>query len=515
MKNRLSRPDNPVKPVTRNFRDKAAETIADPRLQSALENVYTGFFKARIAASDATDNWEEMRTRGKAIKDHTIANLDHYLDMLATNVERKGGHAFFAKDSEEANRYVLDLAEESSARTVIKSKSMVSEEMGLNHSLTAAGVETVETDLGEYIIQLAGETPYHLIAPAIHKSKEQVSELLAERSADLGGSDRREEDTKALTMQARAQLREVFQRADMSITGVNFGVAESGGIALVTNEGNGRMATSAPRIHVAVMGMEKVIPSIRDLATMLRILIRSATGQRISSYVTLVNGPRRNDEEDGPDEFHLIIMDNGRSKLLADEALRESLNCIRCGACLNACPVYRKVGGHSYGWVYPGPIGAIVSPVLTGLKDGKDLPFASSLCGACHDACPVKINIPRMLLELRGQVTEGDDPSQKSRGRWETLLWKGWKWGMMDRKRFDRGARLGRAIGGPFASDGWLRRSIPPLTGWTSSRDFPLPAKESFITLFKARKLDERVEERQPDDAAGAGGEDNGGGRDG
>lgn len=497
-----------MKPVTRNFRDKAAETIADSRIQTALENVYNGFFKARIAAADATDDWEEMRIRGKAIKDHTIANLDHYLDMLATNVERNGGRVFFAKDADEANRYVLDLARESNARTVIKSKSMVSEEMGLNHALTAAGVETVETDLGEYIIQLAGETPYHLIAPAIHKSKAQVSDLLAERSAELGGSGEREEETEALTMQARAQLREVFQRADMSVTGVNFGVAESGGIALVTNEGNGRMATSVPRIHVAVMGMEKVIPSIRDLSTMLRLLIRSATGQRISSYVTLVNGPRRTDEEDGPEEFHLIIMDNGRSKLLADEALRESLNCIRCGACLNACPVYRKVGGHSYGWVYPGPIGAIVSPVLTGLKDGKDLPFASTLCGACHDACPVKINIPRMLLELRGQVTEGDDPAQKSRGRWEPLVWKGWKWGMMDRKRFDRGARVGRAIAGPFASDGWLRRAVPPVRGWTSSRDFPLPAAESFVKRFTARKRDERAGEK-PTDVDGGNGDHN------
>lgn len=472
-----------MKPVTSKFREKAAQTMGDTDIQSALENVYNGFFKARIAASGATDNWEEMRTQGKAIKDHTIANLDHYLEMLATNVEKSGGNVFFAANAAEANQYVLDLAAESKARTVIKSKSMVSEEMGLNEALTKAGIETVETDLGEYIIQLAGETPYHLIAPAIHKTKSQVSDLLADKSAETGERVR-QEDAEALTMQARAQLREVFQRADMSVTGVNFGVAESGSIALVTNEGNGRMATSVPRVHVAVMGMEKVIPSIRDLSTMLRILIRSATGQRISSYVTMVNGPRRPGEEDGPEEFHLIIMDNGRSKLLADEALRESLNCIRCGACLNACPVYRKVGGHSYGWVYPGPIGAIVSPVLTGLKEGKDLPFASSLCGACHDACPVKINIPRMLLELRGKVAESKDETERGRGRWEPLVWKGWKWGMMDRKRFDRGSRLGRAFASPFASGDWVSRSVPPISGWTSSRDFPLPAKDSFVKRF-------------------------------
>ncbi|MDA0677508.1 MAG: lactate utilization protein B, partial [Chloroflexi bacterium] len=383
----------------------------------------------------------------------------------------------------EANRYVLDLARQSNVRTVIKSKSMVSEEMGINSLLIDAGIETVETDLGEYIIQLAGETPYHLIAPAIHKQKSEVADLLAAKS----GGDRKN-NAEALTMQAREQLRTVFQRADMSITGVNFGVAEAGGITLVTNEGNGRMATSVPRIHVAVMGMEKVIPSIRDLSTMLRILIRSATGQRISTYVTMVNGPRRPGEEDGPEEFHLVIMDNGRSKLLGNPNLREALNCIRCGACLNACPVYRKVGGHSYGWVYPGPIGAIVSPVLTGLKDAKNLPYASSLCGACHDACPVKINIPRMLLELRGSVVESDDPTENARGRWEPLVWKGWKWGMMDRKRFDRGARLGRAAAGPLSNGGWLSRSVPPISGWTSSRDFPLPAEKSFVKRFSERR---------------------------
>ncbi len=477
-----------MKPVTINFRDKAAETMADSQVQGALENVYNGFFKARISAAEATDHWEELRTRGKAIKDHTIANLDHYLDMLATNVERNGGNVFFAANADEANRYVLDLARETDTKTVIKSKSMVSEEMGLNHYLTDAGIETVETDLGEYIIQLAGETPYHLIAPAIHKSMSQVSDLLAEH-----GDGTRETDAEALTMQARAQLREVFQRADMSITGVNFGVAESGGITLVTNEGNGRMATSVPRVHVAVMGMEKVVPSIRDLSTMLRILIRSATGQRISSYVTMVNGPRREGEEDGPEQFHLVIMDNGRSKLLGDVHLRESLNCIRCGACLNACPVYRKVGGHSYGWVYPGPIGAVVSPVLTGLKDGKNLPHASSLCGACHDACPVKINIPRMLLELRHKTAESDEPDESARGRWEPIIWKGWKWGMMSRSRFERGARLGRAFASPFSSDGWMSRAPGLIGGWTTSRDFPLPEGESFVKRFneQRRKADE------------------------
>ena len=486
-----------MKPQTTFFRTKAASTIDNPQLQQSLENVYNNFHKGRIAAAAATDNWEELRERGKQIKDHTIANLDYYLGMLADNIEKKGGHVFFARDADEANRYVLDVAEASEIKTVIKSKSMVSEEMGLGEKLEAAGIESVETDLGEYIIQLAGETPYHLIAPAIHKSREEVSELLSP-----GQTGTKETDPAALTAMAREHMRAVFRRADMSVTGVNFAVAESGSLTLVTNEGNGRMATSVPRIHVALMGMEKIVPSLTDLSTMLRILIRSATGQRISTYVTMINGPRHADEEDGPEEFHVVILDNGRGKLLGDTALRESLNCIRCGACLNACPVYRKVGGHSYGWVYSGPIGAIISPVMTGLKDGKDLPFASSLCGACHEACPVKINIPRMLLELRGQVREGKpDPAQKSRGLFEPLVWKGWKWSMMDRKRFERAGRLGRAAAKPISRDGWLRKAPPPVSGWTSSREFPLPSRESFVERFH------REREQAPADDAEDGAE--------
>ncbi len=451
--------------------------MADPRLKSALEGVYEGFHKGRLAAAAATMGWEEQRTLGRAIKEHTIEHLDYYLEVLAEKVEGNGGNIFFARDSAEANGYVLDVVRRRDVRTVIKTKSMVSEETGLNHALEDAGVEAVETDLGEYIIQLSGETPYHIIAPAIHKSKEEVSRLLAGRS---GGE--RFERAEDLTLQARAQLREVFKRADMSVTGANFAVAESGGIVLVTNEGNGRMATSVPRIHVAAMGMEKVAPSIADLGVLLRILIRSATGQRISSYVTMVNGPRRSDEEDGPEEFHLVVIDNNRSKLLADPALREALYCIRCGACMNACPVYRKVGGHSYGWVYPGPIGAVVTPVLTGLDAGKDLPFASTLCGACREACPVKIDLPRMLLDLRAKAVES------SGSRVEGLVWRSWRAGMTGRARFDTASRAARWSMRPFSRREWVRRLLPPLSRWTASRDFPLPAARPLRSRFKRRR---------------------------
>lgn len=484
-----------MKPETKEFRSKAAQTLEDKTVLQSLEHVYTGFHEGRLKAAADTPDWEDLRTKGKAIKDHTIAHLDYYLGLLADNVEMNGGHVFFADDAAEARKHIIDLAHTREIKTVIKSKSMVSEEMALADALIEEGIEAVETDLGEYIIQLAGETPYHLIAPAIHKSRQEVAALLDDNFTvgdPIPGVDE-------LTMLARVKLRAVFERADMSVTGVNFAVAESGSIAIVTNEGNGRMSTSVPRIHVAVMGMEKIIPSIQDLSTMLRILIRSATGQRISSYITMVNGPRKPDEEEGPDEFHLVIMNNGRDKLLADPQMRESLNCIRCGACLNACPVYRKVGGHAYGWVYPGPIGSVVSPVLTGLKDAHDLPNGSSLCGACHEVCPVKINIPRMLLELRWRAAEGkSDPAERASSMTERMLWKSWRIGMMGRRRFDFGARMSRFLMRPISKHGWIKKAPPPVSGWTTTRDFPLVAAKTLKQRLAARKKSVGVNRNRP-----------------
>ena len=470
-----------MEPRTGDFKQGAATALKDEKIQRNLLGLYSGFHQARMAVAEATPNWEEMREQGRAIKTHTLDNLDYYLELVEANVTRAGGRVYFATDAEAANRYVVELARSKGVRVAIKSKSMLSEEMGLNHQLAREAVEPVETDLGEYIIQLAGETPYHIIAPAIHKSKEEVSALFQEKL-----NTPRHQEIEDLAREARTQLREKFLAADMGITGANFVVAETGTVVLVTNEGNGRMCTSMPRTHVAIAGMEKIVPSMEDMGLFLRLLIRSATGQWLSSYVTTVTGPRRADEEDGPEEFHLVIVDNGRSRLLADPELRESLNCLRCGACLNACPVYRKVGGHAYGWVYPGPIGAVVSPMLTGLSDAKDLPNASSLCGACREVCPVKINIPRMLLYLRKELAEGENyPQEKRVSLLEKLAMKGWRFSVSNTFTLGLSNRLGRLLQWPLARRGRLTRLPPPLSGWTRYRSFPAIASRPFRARWR------------------------------
>ena len=466
---------------TQQFKLASAAAVANPRLQTALKGV-GGFDSARRQAIDklTPQVWEELRERGRQIKSHTIENLDYYLELLYERVTRNGGQVHFARDAAEANGIVVDIASSRGVKLATKSKSMVSEEMGLNHALAKAGIEALETDLGEYIIQLADETPFHIIAPAIHKSREEVAQLFAQKINRPNLTD-----IKDMARAARETLRERFLQADLGITGANFMVAETGTLVIVSNEGNGRFCTSAPRIHLALTGMEKVIPSLDDLAVFLRLLPRAATGQQITSYVSLVSGPKRDDDEDGPEEFHLVIVDNGRSRLLRDADLRESLNCIRCGACLNICPVYQKVGGHAYGWVYPGPIGAVISPVLVGLKEAKDLPYASTLCGACREACPVKINIPHMLLKLRSQLMEGN----AFQGRKVTLPERIYAWGyhriMSGPWMLGQAHRLGRLCQLPFARNGAIRRMLlPPFSQWTRARDLPVLSKRSFHQLW-------------------------------
>ena len=477
---------------TAQFRSASAQAVADPKLQTALERVMGHFTEARAHAIEEFpgDSWEQMRERASAIKAHTLEHLDYYLELTDKAVTRNGGHVHFAADADEAARIVLDIAKQAEAKQVIKSKSMVSEEMELNRRFEEAGVEPVETDLGEYIIQLAGETPFHIIAPAMHKSRQEVSALFQQwlKSAPTN-------EIKRLCSIARDALREKFCTADMGVSGANFVVAETGTVVLVTNEGNGRMTTSLPRVHVAISGIEKVLPAIEDVSLFLRLLPRSATGQRITSYNSFVSGPRGQSDEDGPEEFHLVLVDNGRLNLLRDPEFREALKCIRCGACLNTCPVYRKIGGHAYGWVYSGPIGAVITPMLTGVKGAKDLPHASTLCGACRDVCPVKIDLPKLLLRLRQREAEGDPGSERSSTWMERMLMGRWSNTVKTREAMERSARLGRLLQRPVKRGGRIRRiPVPVLSGWSRGRDFPPLARKSFAQVWRERLEQEAVE---------------------
>ncbi len=478
---------------TQDFSAASVKAMRNPQLQRALDRVGSGFDVARLSAIEEVtpEVWERWRQEARDIKVHTIEHLDYYLDLLHTNVTAAGGRLHFAKDADQANEIVAHIARTRNVKVATKSKSMVSEELGLNPVLESLGVDVYETDLGEYIIQLADETPSHLVAPALHKSKEDVAELFTEK---LGIPY--DDDIYHMAATARTVLRDKFMEADLGISGANFVVAETGSLVIITNEGNGRLCTSAPRIHIGITGMEKVIPSMQDLSVFLRLLPRSATGQRITSYVSIITGPRRDDDEDGPEEFHLVLVDNGRSRLLADPALRESLYCIRCGACLNICPVYQRVGGHAYGWVYPGPIGAVVTPMLVGLPQAKELPQASSLCGACREACPIKIDIPRMLLDLRKKTAESPDKAQRSAPRIERIIARLYA-GLMSGPRLLRLAvRCGRILQklehfmpffSPMTKDGrWIRKApFPPLSKWTRSRDLPTLPKQTFHEIWE------------------------------
>jgi L-lactate dehydrogenase complex protein LldF len=461
--------------ITTPLRERAQHALGDRLLHEALDIATTKFIGLRREAFGDFPQGEQLRDRARAIKEATLQRLDQHLERLVDNVERLGGQVHFAATAEEARAIILEIAKRTGARMAVKSKSMATEEIHLNDALEAAGVTPVETDLGEYIIQLAHERPSHIIAPAIHKTKGQVAELFArELKREVAA------DPEVLTRIARAELREKFLQADLGITGANFAVADTGTVVLVTNEGNGRMVTSLPRVHVAVMGVEKVVPSMTDLMVFLSVLAKSATGQKLSVYTTLVQGPRRPGELEGPDEFHLVLLDNGRIAQIGG-SLREALSCLRCGACLNVCPVYRQIGGHAYGYTYPGPIGILLTAMLNGPRSVKDLAHASSLCGACADACPVKIDIPRMLIELRREVDERGIAPWPERVVFRALAW------LLRRPRLYRlAAPLGRALQRPFASGGRIR-ALPLVLGeWTRTRDLPPVARRTFQERWAA-----------------------------
>lgn len=455
------------------FRGRIQDALA-AGIPVAIDAGARGHHQGRLDAAAAFPQMEEMRDRARLIRAETLSKLDHYLAQFADAVESRGGVVFFAADAAEANDYVVRLAESENVRRIVKVKSMVTEELHLNDALERAGMEVIETDLGEFIIQLAGETPSHIIAPVLHKNRYDVGELFAKEL----GVEYTHEPTE-LNDIARGYLRERFLTAEMGISGVNFAVAEDGAIALVTNEGNGRISTTVPRIHVAVMGMERLVRNRADLAVMLEVLARSATGQKLSVYSNLVSGPRRPGEPDGPDQFHVVIVDNGRSATLGS-VVAEILYCIRCGACLNACPVYRHIGGHAYGSVYPGPIGEVLTPSLLGLEEWHELPSASSLCGACKEACPVRIDIPKLLVDLRRQST-GYTP----RGLRMGIIWYARLTTRPILFRFVE--RLGAWGGRVLGRGGWLRRIPWVLSAWTAARELPAPAPETFGDWWRKR----------------------------
>ena len=402
---RAGRPDilSEFRSTHGGYRKRAAQAIHDPRLQRSIANIQELIGNNAGPALDQLPGGKAAREQGRRLREETLAHLNVHLATLAQKIRDNGGDVYFAENGKAACDYCIDVARKHGVKLAVKGKSMVTEEIGLNHALKAAGIETVETDLGEYIIQLAGESPSHIIAPAIHKSKEEIGRLFQEKLGIEYSND-----PGTLTLAARKALRKKFLAADMGISSCNMACAETGHITTVSNEGNIRMATTLPRIHVAFMGMERIAARLTDHELLLSLLTRAAAVQKMATYMSYIGGPRKDEHNDGPERFHLVILDNGRSKILGDPTFRPILNCLRCGACLNACPVYGKIGGHTYGSPYPGPIGAVISPLLFGINSFSDLCRGETLCGACEKACPVQMEIPGMLLELRAKLADGD-----------------------------------------------------------------------------------------------------------
>lgn len=468
------------------FDRKINDTLAQPALQLAIYTATGRLKQKRIdtVADEVLPDYQELRTQANAIKKHTLDNLDWYLEEFERNVEARGGKVVYCKDATEVADFVLALAKEKNAQLIVKSKSMTTEELDLNERLEHHQLEAVETDLGEYIIQLAHQRPYHIVAPALHMTRYDVADVFTKK---LGVPE--ETVIEKQTMIAREKLREKFLAADIGISGANFLIADSGAVTLVENEGNARLTTSAPRIHIAVAGIEKMIPRAQELATFLKLLGRSGTGQPLTVYTSFLSGPRRAGEVDGPEEFYVVLLDNGRTKLLVDKEKRQSLYCIRCGACLNTCPVYRKIGGHAFPWVYSGPIGAIITPQFMGVTHEPGLPFASSLCGACGEVCPVKIDIPKILLQLRSDVKKAE--TREELNRWEKLAFRGFAWLMQHPRLYEMAGRVGAALA-PEASKGWIRTvplfmQVPPVMAWLSQRDLPPPPARSFRQMWRQR----------------------------
>lgn len=462
---------------------RVRQALSDDGLRLALDRATEHLAKKRVAAMAAIDA-TRLRAQARAIRERAIQNLPDLLEQLERNLTENGCRVHWARDGAEANHILLQLAAEHGVRRIVKSKSMVTEEIGLNRALESAGIEVTETDLGEYIAQLAGEPPSHILAPVIHKRVEEISELFQIR---LGAPPT--DDPADLCDTAQRSLRAEFLSADMGISGCNFAIAESGSICIITNEGNGRMVTSLPRVHVAIAGIEKVVPTLEDAVLLWQAASRSATGQDVSVYFSVTSGPRSAGHSDGPTEMHVILLDNGRHRIL-DRGYADAALCIRCGACINVCPVYREIGGHAYGCTpYSGPIGAVVTPLLAAdMTAARELPFASTLCGACRDACPVMIDLPRLLLDLRSELVERAAPPL-----FERVAMGAFTATMRSPRRYRAASWIGRRISRLAArGKGVLSRLPPPLDAWTRTRDFPTPPARRFAEVWQERLNRER-----------------------
>jgi L-lactate dehydrogenase complex protein LldF len=464
--------------MSAGFPVAARDALANTQLRHNLGHATHTIRAKRAQVVGEVADWEELREAGRALKERVLRHLDEYLVELEASVQRAGGVVHWARDAEECNRIVGDIVAGHGAQAVVKSKSLTTEETGLNEALEARGIRALETDLAQLIVQLGDDMPSHILVPAIHKNRSEIRELflrtLDDAPADLS------DDPRALAETARLHLRERFLSARVGISGANFAVADTGTVAVVESEGNARMCTTLPEVLITVMGIEKVIPTWQDFEVYLQLLPRSSTAERMNPYTSLWTGVS---EGDGPREFHLVLIDNGRTSVLADEVGRQALNCIRCSACLNVCPVYERVGGHAYGSTYPGPIGAILTPMLVGVDRAPSLPYASSLCGACYEVCPVKINIPEVLVHLRRRVVEGRGGSG---GEAVVMRAVGRVFG--SRRLYEAAQSVGRVLQRPLVRRGMIRRLPGPLSGWTSARDLPAVPSESFRDWWRGRR---------------------------
>lgn len=468
----------PMKIGDAPFDKRVDEGLKNAFMRTAVSGAQERLRGRRLDAADELENWEDWRSHAEEIRQHTLENLDYYLEMLSDQIAKRGGHVFFASTPEEANEYITGVAKRKNAKKAVKSKSMVTEEINMNEHLEKAGCEVIETDLGEYILQIdSHDPPSHIVAPALHKNKEQIRDVFKEK---LGYT--KSEKPEELALHAREVLREEYLSADIGITGCNFAIAESGSITIVTNEGNADLTAALPKTQITVMGMERIVPTFKEMEVLVSMLTRSAVGQRLTSYTTVLTGPRAEDETDGPEEFHLVIVDNGRSKILGTE-FQSVLQCIRCAACVNVCPVYRHVGGHSYGTIYSGPIGAVLAPLLGGYEEYKELPYASTLCAACSEACPVKIPLHELLHKHRQVIVEKEGKSPVS----EKAAMKVFGLGASSFALYRLGGRLAPGMLKPFTKNGKILKGPGPLKNWTVIRDFPAPKKERLRDWMSTR----------------------------